>query len=165
MYPMQKQVRTKPYSIWLAMKTRCYVVTAGNYKNYGAKGVTVCDEWMHDFQSFASWYVAQCEELGINPENHSHQLDKDILCNQLGITPAVYSPTTCKLVTPKVNSKHSSSKVGSCKTHRFLDPNGDEVDVTNLRVFCEDNQLSYNSMRSVTCGRSKAHKGYTLRDI
>lgn len=34
------------YSTWMAMKSRCYVKSAGNYKYYGAKGVRVCAEWL-----------------------------------------------------------------------------------------------------------------------
>lgn len=161
LYPKSKKVRTKPYSIWLAMKTRCYVTTAANYKNYGAKGVTVCDSWKDDFQAFAKWYVGECVKLGIDPETHNYELDKDILSAANNISPAIYSPDTCKLVSRQVNSNHKQS---TTKSFNLIDSEGNEVTVTNLKVFSETNNLSYNSMRSVVSGRMKQHKGYRLRD-
>jgi hypothetical protein len=37
------------------MKSRCYWEKAINYKDYGAKGVKVCDEWKDDFRAFQDW--------------------------------------------------------------------------------------------------------------
>jgi hypothetical protein len=39
------------YHVWNTMKQRCYNPNATNYKNYGGRGIVVCDEW-HDFQTF-----------------------------------------------------------------------------------------------------------------
>lgn len=36
-------VYSKLYSIWKAMKSRCYNEKDTAYKNYGGKGVTICD--------------------------------------------------------------------------------------------------------------------------
>lgn len=40
------------YDIWQNAKTRCANPDAWNYANYGGRGIVVCREWMHDFQSF-----------------------------------------------------------------------------------------------------------------
>lgn len=42
---------TKLHEKWRAMMARCYNKNCKAYKNYGARGVTVCDEW-HDFLNF-----------------------------------------------------------------------------------------------------------------
>lgn len=42
------------YGIWKNMIARCYCVGATSYKWYGAKGVTVCDEW-REYKPFAEW--------------------------------------------------------------------------------------------------------------
>lgn len=39
------------YKVWKGMKSRCYIVTATGYKNYGGRGIKVCERW-HDFQKF-----------------------------------------------------------------------------------------------------------------
>lgn len=33
------------YSTWLAMRQRCYNPTATSYKNYGARGIRICERW------------------------------------------------------------------------------------------------------------------------
>lgn len=34
------------YRTWVGMLSRCFVPSAGNYRNYGAKGITVCERWL-----------------------------------------------------------------------------------------------------------------------
>lgn len=36
---------TKTYSSWQAMRTRCRCKKHGHYKNYGGRGIKVCDRW------------------------------------------------------------------------------------------------------------------------
>lgn len=43
---------TRTYRLWRGMINRCMNPKADNYARYGGKGVTVCDEWRTDFQSF-----------------------------------------------------------------------------------------------------------------
>lgn len=40
------------YSAWQNMKHRCYDESNDFYRDYGARGIKVCDEWLHDFKSF-----------------------------------------------------------------------------------------------------------------
>jgi hypothetical protein len=44
------------YQIWENMKQRCYNPKAKNYKNYGGRGIVVCDEWLN-FNSFENWAI------------------------------------------------------------------------------------------------------------
>lgn len=46
------------YRIWQAMKRRCYNPKAAFYKDYGGRGIKVCDQWMHDFPAFRDWALA-----------------------------------------------------------------------------------------------------------
>ena len=41
------------------VKQRCYNPKNRGYPLYGAKGVTVCDEWMNDTLEFCKWFVSQ----------------------------------------------------------------------------------------------------------
>lgn len=45
------------YQSWVAMKLRCYNKNSSKYKNYGGRGITMCDEWFNDFQAFYKWAV------------------------------------------------------------------------------------------------------------
>lgn len=43
------------YNIWCGIKKRCYNPKEPCYRHYGARGITVCDEWLHDFNAFSKW--------------------------------------------------------------------------------------------------------------
>lgn len=57
------------YQLWLNMKGRCHNPRNKSYKYYGAKGVTVCDEWFNDFEVF---YNDMCPR-----PSKDHQLDRE----------------------------------------------------------------------------------------
>ena len=49
------------YQCWLDMKHRCYLKTQKNYKNYGGRGITVCDEWLNKkngSSNFINWALS-----------------------------------------------------------------------------------------------------------
>lgn len=46
---------TKLYRVWANMKQRCYNKNNPNYKDYGQRGIAVCDEWLTNFQAFYNW--------------------------------------------------------------------------------------------------------------
>lgn len=49
---------TRIYSIYKHMLTRCYNPDADNYKDYGYRGIYVCDEWKNDVNEFVTWAYA-----------------------------------------------------------------------------------------------------------
>ena len=52
-----KTYYTKPwYNSWRCMMSRCYRPKDASFKNYGGKGITVCDEW-HNIENFEKWIV------------------------------------------------------------------------------------------------------------
>lgn len=53
---------TRLYGVWCNMKNRCYNKNVRSFKNYGAKGVKVCDEWLNNFAEFSKWAI----ETGYN---------------------------------------------------------------------------------------------------
>lgn len=42
------------YRAWQDMKDRCYNQNNKRYKDYGARGITVCDSWLASFDNFAA---------------------------------------------------------------------------------------------------------------
>jgi hypothetical protein len=44
------------YSIWASMKTRCYNENSSGYKNYGGRGIIICDEWINEDDGFINFY-------------------------------------------------------------------------------------------------------------
>lgn len=45
---------TRLYGIWRGIKERCNTPSCSTYKNYGGRGIKVCDEWL-DYLSFKNW--------------------------------------------------------------------------------------------------------------
>lgn len=43
------------WDIWKHMNNRCYNTSHPNYKRYGGRGITVCDEWKNDYLAFKEW--------------------------------------------------------------------------------------------------------------
>lgn len=44
--------RPAEYRAWHGMKIRCSRANVRNYKDYGGRGITVCDEWANSFEAF-----------------------------------------------------------------------------------------------------------------
>lgn len=49
-------VEKRLYKIWAGMKQRCENPNNSSYKDWGGRGITVCDEW-HDFSCFQTWAI------------------------------------------------------------------------------------------------------------
>jgi hypothetical protein len=58
-----KKISSKTYMVWATMKQRCFNPNNKKYKNYGARGITVCERWL-DFNNFL-------EDMGEKPEGYS----------------------------------------------------------------------------------------------
>lgn len=50
-----KKSNTRIYTAWNHIIQRCYNSNCKSYKNYGARGITMCDEWLEDFMNFYNW--------------------------------------------------------------------------------------------------------------
>lgn len=81
------------YIIWRSMRERCLCETYHVYKDYGAKGVTICDEWS-DFAVFREWAVANGFRKG---------LTLDRIRNSEG-----YSPNNCRWADRETQTYNSS---------------------------------------------------------
>lgn len=45
---------TKLYGVWCSMKSRCQNPNNASYKNYGGRGICVCEEWQN-YTNFMQW--------------------------------------------------------------------------------------------------------------
>lgn len=49
---------TRLHALWMSMNHRCYLSSDSNFYKYGARGITVCDEWRNNFQAFYDWAMS-----------------------------------------------------------------------------------------------------------
>ena len=82
-------------TIWMNMKNRCLNPNNNNYKNYGEKGITVCDEWKTSFENFYFWSISNGYEENLT-------LDR---INPLGN----YEPKNCRWATQKVQQNNRTN--------------------------------------------------------
>lgn len=60
--------RTRTYRSWLLMRARCYNPGMFHYENYGGRGITVCPQWLHSFETFLA-------DVGERPST-AHTIDR-----------------------------------------------------------------------------------------
>jgi hypothetical protein len=63
--------KTKLYSIWRDIKSRCYQKTTNSYKNYGARGITIDPLWKRDFAAFRDYM-----EKNLPPQPKGMSIDR-----------------------------------------------------------------------------------------
>lgn len=83
------------WKVWRNIKTRCYNKKNNQFKDYGGRGIYICDEWRNDFKVFYDWGIAN---------GWGKALTIDRVKND-----GNYEPSNCRFVTRKTNNRNKRS--------------------------------------------------------
>lgn len=115
-------VRRRLHNTYSSMKKRCYNQNNKSYKYYGAKGITVCEEWLHSFDSFYNWALSN---------GYEDNLSIDRIDSNKG-----YSPDNCRWVTMHDQQQNRTDKI--LITHDGF--------TLNIKQWCEKLNLKYSQI-------------------
>jgi len=108
--------KTRLNNVYHSMKRRCYSEKSTSYKNYGARGITICPEWLGEngFKNFAKWSMNNGYDK--NAKRGECTLDRiDVNGN--------YEPSNCRWIT---NKKQCNNK----RDNRYIELNGKTLSFT-----------------------------------
>lgn len=87
---------TRLYGIFHNMKQRCYNPNNPKYNAYGGKGITICSEWLEDFEKFYNWALQN---------GYQEHLTIDRIENK-----KAYQPDNCRWITMEENRRAARRK-------------------------------------------------------
>lgn len=115
---------TRLHRIWIKMKQRCSNPNEKAFRNYGGRGIKVCEEWVNDFVAFYDWAInnGYNDKLEIDRVNN----DKD------------YSPDNCRWIT------HQEQQYNK-RSNRLVEYNGE---TKPLKKWTEELNLDYHRVNT-----------------
>ena len=94
-YPCKDYKRL--HRIYHHMKRRCTNEDCPRYKDYGGRGITVCDEWLEDYDNFIEWALNNGYEDNLTID----RIDND----------GNYEPSNCRWITREAQSRNKRTNV------------------------------------------------------
>jgi len=90
----EREIRGRLKGIFGNMKSRCYNPNSKDYKNYGGRGIIICDEWLEDSQKFIEW-----------ANNNGYKIDEGLVIDREDNN-GNYSPNNCRFTTQAENNRN-----------------------------------------------------------
>ena len=85
------------YKIYMGVIDRCRNPNCGNYECYGGRGITVCDDWVNDINSFYDWAI----ENGYKDNLTIDRIDVN----------GNYEPSNCRWVDTKIQGNNRRNTI------------------------------------------------------
>lgn len=140
------------YRIWGDMKYRCNTPTCKAYKNYGARGIKVCNKWL--------LYNGFKEDMWESYRRHVEKYgEKQTTIDRIDVNKG-YSLENCKWSTYSEQSIHQRRKLYYIGI-RLID--NFKVLFNNRTAFCVNNNFANSKVVECIYGKTKAYKGWVFR--
>lgn len=78
--------------VWCNIKQRCENKNHPRYKDWGGRGITICEEWRNDFQAFHDWCIANGWKKGLQIDRKENDGN--------------YEPSNCRCTTSAKNNQN-----------------------------------------------------------
>lgn len=109
---------TRLYTIWKSMRQRCYNPKNQKFKQYGARGILICNDWS-DFVAFREWAT-------------QHGYGDDLSIDRIDVNKG-YSPSNCRWVDSLVQANNKTS-------NKIIHYDGEAY---TMAEFCRKERLNY----------------------
>ena len=98
---IHNESRTKLYRVWIAMKQRILNPNCEAYKDYGGRGITICQEWANSYIKFRDWALEN---------GYADKLTLDRIFNDND-----YEPSNCQWIPNKENAQKTRRTILTLK--------------------------------------------------
>lgn len=113
---------TKLYGLYLAIKRRCCNPKCKEYKNYGGRGIRMCDEWSNGFFKFKEWALKNGYKSGLWIDRINNDGN--------------YEPSNCRWATPKEQANNK-------RTNHLFTYNGE---THTIKEWSEAKNINYGTL-------------------
>lgn len=114
---------TRLYRIWHGMKTRIKNTNCKSWKDYGGRGIEVCEEW-DSFENFRDWAIEN---------GYKDNLTLDRIDNN-----GNYNPENCRWITQKENDRNK-------RNNKILEYRGEKKTIAEWAEYAN---ISYSTLKT-----------------